>query len=242
MTTQTAATGNSSSDIQWNSSDNLSREIGDTSHNPKTVVRERDAYEISEYSGQRDYDGDASHGSRFDRGDIPQQKQEKWRRLWMLNEGANPSYEDGDGLESQISNPSDTTGRRAHQDKLETVERIGAKFEVPSATINEARTLASAVDATGHSLEKVAIGAIVVANDRHIAEKVRRSDVDSAVADVFEGSLSDAETNTALNLLEDAETLPKLFQRRLKGRSDVQSYVEDCDFTVQSAMGVFYDD
>lgn len=238
MTIQTTA-GNSSSDIQWNSSDNLSREIGDTAHNPKTVVRERDAYEISEYSGRRDYDGDSSHGSRFDRGDIPQGQQDRWERLWLINEGVNTSYEDPDGYKSEVSQPSDIIGRRAHQDKLETVERIGAKFEVPSATINEARTLASAVDATGHSLEKVAIGAIVVANDRHIAEKVRRSDVDSAVADVFEGSLSDAETNTALNLLEDAETLPKLFQRRLKSRDDVVEYLKDCDFSIVDAMGVF---
>ncbi|KZX47520.1 hypothetical protein AV929_04070 [Haloarcula sp. K1] len=91
-------------------------------------------------------------------------------------------------------------------------------------------------------MQKVALGAILVANDKHIAEKAQRAEIDSTVADVFEGSLSNAETNTALNLLEDAETLPKLFQRRLKGRGDVQSYVEDCDFTVQSAMGVFYDD
>ncbi|WP_151098903.1 MULTISPECIES: hypothetical protein [unclassified Haloarcula] len=240
--TTTEAIG-SSSNIQWNSSsDNLSREIGDTAHDPKTVVRERDAFELSEFGGEREYDGDSSNGSRFDRSDIPKGQQDRWRRLWLINEGASPSYEDGDGLESQISNPSDTTGRRAHQDKLETVERIGAKFEVPSATINEARTLASGVDGTGHSLEKIAIGAILIANDRHIAEKVRRSDVDSAVADVFEGSLSDAETNTALNLLEETETLPKLFQRRLKRRDDVVEYLKDCDFSIVDAMGVFYDD
>ncbi|WP_155120764.1 hypothetical protein [Haloarcula sp. K1] len=242
MTIQTAATGNCSS-VRWdNSRDNLSRGLGDTAHNPETVVRERDAFELSEFGGEREYDGDASHGSRFDRGDIPQGQQDRWERLWLINEGASPSYEDGDGLESQISNPSDTTGRRAHQDKLEAVDRIAAEFSIPSATRNEARTLASAVDGTGHSLQKVALGAILVANDKHIAEKAQRAEIDSTVADVFEGSLSNAETNTALNLLEDAETLPKLFQRRLKGRGDVQSYVEDCDFTVQSAMGVFYDD
>ncbi|QCP91432.1 hypothetical protein [Haloarcula marismortui] len=159
----------------------------------------------------------------------------------MLNEGASPSYEDPDGYKSEVSQPSDTTGRRAHQDKLGVVDRIAAEFSIPSATRNEARTLASAVDGQGHSLEKIAVGALCVADDSHIAEKARRADVDSIVVEALHGDISDAETNTALNLLEDAETLPKLFQRRLKGRDDVQSYVEDCDFTVQSAMGVFYE-
>lgn len=218
--------------------------IGDTAHSGADAVYDRDA---TLEDPTRDYGDTNGLGSHFREKDVPDGKAEKFERLYYWQESATPSYEDPDGDESggSVVQPSDDTGRRSLQDKLATVERVCNKLDTPPAVRAEARTLASSADGTGHSLEKVALGAVLVAQDRFLANRLVGADVDGPLQEAItrlSGDVGDHEIDTILNLLEGEESLAGVFRRRLKRREDVVELADRHDFKLNNAKAVFYSD
>ncbi|MDL0140341.1 hypothetical protein PNP85_12590 [Halobacterium salinarum] len=238
----------------------MQRRTGDTAHDGADAVYDRDAhdrddYDPSEYQQPKDYDGDGKMGSDFyesdvseavaERGDSERRKQQ-FARMWYWNDSANPSYENPDGDErgDSVVQPSDDTGRRGLQDKLATVEWVADEIGAEPAVRSEARTLVASADGRGHCIEKVALGAVLVADDRFLRNKVIRADVDGPLQEAIErleGDVSDREIDTILNLLESDETLSDVFRRRMKRWEAVAKIAERNDFKLNHAKAIFYE-
>lgn len=210
-TQSTTSENSNSSSVSWDSGRTdsgqpVQREIGDTAHSGRDGTYDRDAITTDP---TREYDQNQM-GSYWDPNDVPNGKRGVFHRMSMWNDGANPSYEHPDGDESGGSavQPCDDSGRRALSHKLATVELVCDELGVPSAVRSDARTLAAGVDGTGHCLEKVALGAVLVADDRFHAREVARMNVDGPLSQAIErlqGDVTAREIDTILNLLEDTD-------------------------------------
>jgi len=230
----------------------VQRGIGDTAHSGADATYDGDAYtredyDPSEHQQPKEYDGDARHGSDFYRADVAKhvsdpEKRRQFERMWMWNDGANPSYENGDDPAVQ---PADDTGRRALKRKLAEVEWICDELGAPPAVRSEARTLVASANGRGHCIEKVALGAVLVADDRFLRNKVARADVDGPLSEATERlqtTESDREIDTILNLLEGQESLEGVFARRMKRWDGVEELADRYGFKLSDAKAVFYDE
>lgn len=265
----TKETTSESSTVSWGygrteNGDPVERGIGDTAHSGEDATYDRDAYDYdkcdpSKYQQPKEYDGDGGMGSNFTEEDVQEhvsdpKKRRQFERMWYWNQGANPSYEHPDGASGgdSVVQPSDNAGRRALRDKLKAVEwvcdeivydELDVNMDVPSAVRSDARTLASGVDGTGHCLQKIAIGAVLVADDRFLARKLVRAEVDGPLQNAIERlecGVGDDEIDTALNLLESEASLSDLFRRRLKRNESVAVIADRNNFKLNDAKAIFY--
>lgn len=235
----------------------VERRIGDTAHSGRDATYERDAYDHdrtdpSEFQTPKDYDGDGRMGSHFTRKDVEShvsdsRKRRQFARMNMWNQRLNPSYEDPEGDEDgeSVVQPSDDTGRRGLQDKLAAVEWMADELGATSAVRSEARTLVASADGRGHCIEKVALGAVLVADARFLRSKVVRADVDGPLQEAIErleGDVSDREIDRILNLLEGTDALSGAFRRRMKRWEDVADMADHHGFKLNDAKAVHYDE
>jgi len=235
----------------------VERRTGDTAHDGADAVYDSDAYDYdktdpSEFQTPKDYDGDGRMGSHFTRKDVEShvsdsRKRRQFARMDMWNQRLNPSYEDPEGDENgeSVVQPSDNTGRRGLQDKLNAVELVCDDLGAPAAVRSEARTLVAAADGRGHCITKVALGAVLVADDRFLRNKVVRADVDGPLQEAIErleGDVSDREIDSLLNLLEGTDALTGAFRRRMKRRADVADVADRHGFKLNHAKAVHYDE
>jgi hypothetical protein len=260
------ATSSESSSVSWvcgRTSDGqpVQRRIGDTAHGGAGAVYDRDAYDRedydpSEYQQPKDYDEDGHMGSDFYESDVAKavagrsdagRRRDQFCRMWYWNKGANPSYENPEGDENgdSVVQPSDETGRRALKNKLATVEWVCDELGTPPAVRSESRRLVAAADGQGHSLEKIALGAVLVADDRFLRNNVVRAAIDGPLQkaiDQLEGDVSDREIDKILNLLEGQESLSGVFRRRMKRWGDVADIADRNGFSLNNAKAVHYDE
>jgi hypothetical protein len=260
MSTNTSSADDST--VSWQSgrtSDGqpVERKIGDTAHDGADAVYDRDAHKYdradpSAYQQPKDYDGDGSMGSHFTRSDVEKhvsdpEKRRQFKRMDMWNQRLNPSYEDpeGDKNGESVVQPSDDTGRRGLRDKLNAVELVCDELDVPPAVRAEARTLVASADGRGHCIEKVSLGAVLVAHDRFLRNKVVRADVDGPLSEATERlqtAESDREIDTILNVLEGTDALEGVFARRMKRWDDVEELADCNGFKLNHAKAVHYSD
>lgn len=240
------------------------RGIGDTAHDEKGAVSERDAYDKDPYDdGHRpkDYDGDGKNGSEFwqsatdDRGGVienvamrgdSQKRQKQFGRMWYWDQGLEPSYydSDDDGV-IDTARPSNGSERYALRDKLGEVESLCDRLGAKSAVRSTARTLIAGANGRGHTLEKMALGAVLVADDCFLANRVARLNLDGPMAQAtaaLEGDPADGRVVRTLNVLEgfDDEALQGILSKRLKRREDVAELAEG--FKLSDAQAVYFGD
>lgn len=248
--TATEATSSTSWIGRTNNGQRVVANVGDGSGSGADSVYDGGSYdrhknEPKQFKPAREYDGDSSNGSELWKSDIekhvPPHRRRQFKRLQYWQHGTNPSYQDGTARDTVVK-PQDSDGRNALRDKLETVERISDELGIGGALRNEARKLAASVNGKGHGREKIAVGALAVAQEAHIANRMEGANVEGDaqnVTEALQGDLTKRERHTALNLLEEVSDI-QIFERRFRNRGDVSNICSEFDFSLSNAKGVYY--
>lgn len=158
-----------------------------------------------------------------------------WRRLRKVDSGAK-SWDPDDSFDRRQWLDADSTTTRDNRHgrmlKVHRVSTAADEIGVDGATENRARLLVAGVDAgPGHPVEKVVGGALVVARDRHVAERLAALNVDEPLGEQLDGltDLAPGERFRALNALAtvaDCDAVQSVLSRRL---TSLDSFTEWAD-------------
>lgn len=134
---------------------------------------------------------------------------------------------------------------------MHRADTVCDRINVRSATRNEARNLVASTDCTGHSLEKVIVGAAIVARDAHVATRLAGMSeaVDGALSGALSrlGSLDDPEDigRTLDNLgalADDDGPVAAALERRLVDDPEVVELADERGFSIKKARAVHWGD
>lgn len=178
----------------------------------------------------------------------------KWDRLRRLDEGwikyDGREYDEEEAR--KIRNRScDSDGRTEHILKMHRTDTVCDRINARSATRNETRNLVASTDCTGHSLEKVIVGAAIVARDDHVATRLARmaeaveEPMSAALRrlDGLDGRGDIGQTLDNLAALAPSDgPVESLLSRRLVNNDEVLELADEHGFDIENARAVHWDD
>jgi len=175
----------------------------------------------------------------------------RWERLRKYQDGTlewKGDDADSDHFKGRYTGEGWTTNLDGDRRfKIHRTATLCDNLGVPSAVENDARTLVASLtgegEGRGHLVEKQAVGAIVVADDRHTAAKVCGIHDSGAEIEQIQAALQRADGPAErfrvlenLRAVTDDERIQRALQDRLAERDDVTDVADRYGFEIRHAV------